>query len=414
MKKTATLQLSTLILITVFAFWQTILQAADQLPDLPEATINVPSQQPVLIPTPPHINAKSYVLIDANSGKIIASKNPKQRIEPASLTKMMTMYIVSDALKRGQLQLNTKIRISKKAWKTGGSRMFIRQGEQVSVQDLIHGVIVDSGNDACVALAEYIAGSEISFASLMNQQAQVLGMKDTHFVDSTGMPAPDHYTTAFDMAILARALVKQFPEYYPWYKQKSFTFSGIKQHNRNRLLWQDSDVDGIKTGHTDSAGYNLVASAKKNDMRLISVVIGTKSDNSRTENSQRLLTYGFRFYHTQKLYSANQTIKTPKLWFGVQKTLPIGVSKPLYVTIPRVQSKQLKASLELPDVLKAPIKQGDQVGKLQITLAGKEIATQPLIALRNAKKGSLWQRASDSARLAAKRWFSSNDESEDA
>ncbi|GAB4393818.1 MAG: D-alanyl-D-alanine carboxypeptidase family protein [Gammaproteobacteria bacterium] len=368
-------------------------------------------KQPALIPAAPSIQATSYVLMDATTGKIIASKDPNMRVEPASLTKMMTMYIVSSALSRGDINLTDEVTISKKAWRTGGSRMFVRAGEQVKVEDLIHGVVIQSGNDACVALAEYVAGSEEAFASLMNQQAKLLGMKDTHFTDSTGMPHEDHYTTAHDLAILARALINDFPQYYHWYHLKAFKYNNIKQYNRNRLLWRTIPgvvIDGVKTGHTSTAGYCLVSSGVKDQTRLIGVVMGTHNDHVRTNASAELLSYGFRFFETHKLYAANEKLTEPRTWGGKYDTTALGLTKPLYITIATNQYKNLRATVELPKIIKAPINKGQSVGSIKITLNGKEVAQRPLVALQTNPPANLWGRFTDSVSLFFKKWFDSN------
>ena len=394
-----------LIIATVFVFSTTRLSYAAPLGQLPTATPQ--AARPLLVPTPPSTNAKAYILIDANSGKILAEKNAYAKRPPASLTKLMTLYVVSNAIRQGRIKLDDTVRISKRARHAGGSTMFLKQGQRVKVRDLIKGVIVDSGNDACVALAEYVAGSEKAFADLMNQTATMLGMKNSHFTDSTGMPNPDHYVTAYDMSILTRALIRDFPEYYPWYKQKWFKFNNVRQPNRNRLLWRDKSVDGLKTGHTKSAGYCLIASAKRNNMRIISVVMGTPSDAARAEDSQRLLTYGFRFFKTAQVYKAGQTLSNARIWRAAKKTIPVGVAKPVYVTFPRGQYSHLKANIKLTPELQAPIKKGQQVGTLTINLANKTLVTRPLIALSNDPTGGIWQRMTDSLSLKARRWFGS-------
>lgn len=361
--------------------------------------------QPDLTPTAPSLQAKAFILMDANSGKLIAEKNADERMAPASLTKMMTLYIISRALDSDQLQLDDKVRISKKAWKMGGSKMFVKVDTQVPVRELIQGIVVDSGNDACVAMAQYIAGSEEAFADLMNQQAQALGMKNTHYVDSTGLPHKNHYSTAHDMAKLAQALVHNFPQYYGWYKQKWFTYNGIKQANRNRLLWRTNFVDGIKTGHTDEAGYCLVASGQKDSMRLISVVMGTPTDEKRSDESARLLNYGFRFFESKQLYTAQKTIAEPRVWMGENKKVAVGLNQDLFVTIPRNQAKNVKAEVVLSDLIKAPVKRGQVLGKLIVKADGKAIAEAPVIALQHDPEGGLWTRITDGISLKLHNWF---------
>lgn len=354
---------------------------------------------PVIVPPAPDIDAKGFVLMDAGSGKIIAEKNMDEKMAPASLTKLMTLYIISEALSEGQIKETDEVRISKEAWKTGGSRMFLKVGSHVPVKDLIDGIIIASGNDATVAMAEYIAGTQKSFAQLMNETAKNLGMNNTHYLDPTGLPKPDHYSTPHDIAILTRAIIKQFPQYYSWYKQKWITWNGIKQPNRNRLLWRDPNVDGLKTGHTESAGYCLVSSAKRNNMRLISVVMGAPSDSARANESQALLNWGFRFYKTYQLFPANKSITTRRVWLGQKKYIPFGLEKPLTVTIPAGQYKDLNATMTINPKIKAPINAGQVYGEVKITLSGQTLASGSLIALENDPQGGLWTRFRDRVAL---------------
>jgi D-alanyl-D-alanine carboxypeptidase (penicillin-binding protein 5/6) len=351
--------------------------------------------QPLIVPAPPNINATGYVLMDANSGKILAQKNMNKEIPPASLTKLMTLYITEQALAQGQIQLTDKVRVSKTAWQRGGSRMFLKLGALVPVQQLIEGVIVASGNDACTALAEYIAGNETSFANLMNQTAKRLGMKNTHYVDSTGLPRSDHYSTPYDLALLARHIITDFPQYYPFFKQKWITYNGIRQPNRNRLLWRAPGVDGLKTGHTKAAGYCLISSGVQHGMRLISVVVGTPTDAARANDSQALLNWGFRFYKTYKLYGSNQAITTPRIYMGQNKQVAMGLQNDLYVTIAAGEYDLLKASMELAPKLKAPIVKGQSYGTISVTLAGKQVAQAPLVALQDDPVGGAWTRMTD-------------------
>ncbi|MEL7297665.1 MAG: D-alanyl-D-alanine carboxypeptidase family protein, partial [Pseudomonadota bacterium] len=281
------------------------------------------------IPAPPALNASSYIVLDADSGRVVAAMAPDLQVEPASLTKLMTAYVVFQALAAEQIALTDLVPISNKAYRTGGSRMFLEQGSRVSVEDLLQGMIVQSGNDASVALAEYVAGTEDVFANLMNTFAAELDMLSTNFQNATGLPGDQHYSTARDMATLAHAIITEFPQYYAWYKQKSFTWGDIKQDNRNKLLWQDSSVDGMKTGYTEAAGYCLVSSAVRNEMRLISAVMGTASAKARIDASQSLLNYGFRFYETRELYAANQEIDTMRVWKGEQDLAGLGVAAPV-------------------------------------------------------------------------------------
>ncbi len=356
---------------------------------VPTAQLN---SQPTLIPSAPNINANGYTLMDANSGKIIASKNMDERMGPASLTKLMTLYVTMQALKQGQIQLTDNVRISETAWRRGGSRMFLKLGSQVTVQQLMEGVIVASGNDACTALAEYVAGNEDSFAQLMNQTAARLGMSNSHFIDSTGLPSPDHYSTPHDLAILTQHIVNDFPEYYPMFKEKWIAFNGIRQPNRNRLLWRDPSVDGLKTGHTEAAGFCLVSSAVQGGMRLISIVMGTPSDSARADDSQALLNWGFRFYKTYKLYSANQSITTPHVYLGTETQVALGPQADVYITIPNGEYNLLKASMEVAPKLKAPILKGETYGVIKITLADQTVAAIPLVALQDDNVGGFWTR----------------------
>ncbi|HHM05706.1 MAG TPA: D-alanyl-D-alanine carboxypeptidase [Gammaproteobacteria bacterium] len=353
------------------------------------------------VPAPPPIAARAYILQDFNSGRILASEHATERVEPASLTKLLTAYIVFKELREGRLRLGDKVLISEKAWRTPGSRTFVEVGSKVPVEQLLQGVIVQSGNDATVALAEHIAGSEAVFAGLMNQQAAALGLAGSHFVNSTGLPHADHYTTAQDLATLTRALIKDFPEYYRWYSQREFTYNGIRQHNRNKLLWRDSTVDGVKTGHTESAGYCLVASALRDEMRLISVVVGTKSENARARESQALLNYGFRFFETHRLYGAGETVSRARIWKGARASLPLGLGDDLYITLPRGQYDRLQAALKVRDPLIAPAVKGRPYGQLVLSLAGKPVVQKPLLALDDVPEGSFFDRLSDEIRL----WF---------
>ncbi len=361
------------------------------------------SMQPTLTPIVPKIDAVGYLLMDARSGTILASSNLDKRLAPASLTKIMTSYVISIALREGRIHLDDQVVVSKKAWQTGGSKMFIKVGDHVSVRDLIQGIIVDSGNDACISMAEHIAGSEDTFVSFMNQQAAQLGMTGTHFTDVNGLPDPNHYTTPRDMAILARALIHNFPQDYAWYSQKWFTYRGIKQPNRNRLLWRNPNVDGIKTGHTDDAGFCLVASAKQKNMRLISVVMGAPSDESRAQDSQKLLTYGFHFYESRKLYSSETVLAQPSLWFGTRPKIPVGLAKDLFVNIPLGQARNLKTTLTFDQPLRAPTQKGQTLGTLEVTLHGKLLITVPLIALQTIPKGGMMRILADHISLLFQR-----------
>lgn len=404
MSKATSLLMTTLFLITLIV--QSSNSMADQLPsrdlERPSAAI---SNKPLVTPAAPSINAKAYILIDVNSGKVIAEKNSDEHLPPASLTKMMTLYVVSNALKHEQIHLNDMVRVSRDAWKIGGSRMFIKEGQQVSVEDLLKGIIVDSGNDACVAIAEHVGGSENAFADIMNQHAQNMGMSNSHFTDSTGLPDPKLYTTAKDLAILGRALVMDFPEYYEWYKQKWFTYNGIRQPNRNRLLWRDNQVDGLKTGHTSEAGFCLVSSAKRSNMRLLAVVLGEPSDSTRADDSEKLLNYGFRFFETHQLYKTGQSITELPLYKGINEKITVGLNDDQFVTIPAGQYSRLNVTTKIPSYLQAPIKKGDKIGDLVVHFDNNVIATRPLYALESVESGGFYTRTKDSIRLSFRSWF---------
>ena len=347
-------------------------------------------QAAIPTPAPPKVAGTGHLLIDFDSGHIISEHNANSRLEPASLTKLMTAHVVFHELKSGNLKLDDEAVISEKAWKTGGSKMFIEVGKKVKIQDLLKGMIIQSGNDASIALAEHIAGSESVFASMMNTQARKLGMLNTNFVNSSGLPPPDHYTTAEDIAKVAIATIRNFPEYYSWYSEKDFEFNGIRQSNRNKLLWKDKSVDGLKTGHTEAAGYCLVSSAKREGMRLLSVVMGTNSMKSREEESLKLLNYGFRFFETHKLYSAGDTLSTAKVWKGASDRLPVGINNDLFITIPRNQYDKLEASIELNSLITAPISENQQLGNLIINLSGDTLIEQPLVALNAVAEGGFF------------------------
>ncbi|PCH84806.1 MAG: serine-type D-Ala-D-Ala carboxypeptidase [Piscirickettsiaceae bacterium] len=344
-----------------------------------------------IVPSAPTLDAKSYYLMDFLSGKVLASKDANLKLAPASLTKIMSSLVVFREINQGNLLLTDKVRVSEKAWRTPGSRMFIEVNKFVTIDELLHGMLVQSGNDATVALAEHVAGDEDTFAQLMNQAAKELGMVNSHFTNSTGLPDKDHYTTAHDLAILSQALIKESPELYKLNAIKEYTFNGIKQQNRNKLLWRDSTVDGIKTGHTEAAGYCLVSSAVRDKMRLISVVMGTDSVKARTNDNQTLLNFGYRFYKTHLLYKAQQKLTDERIWQGSQERLPVGLADNLYLTIPRNEYKELDANLRIQPQLMAPISKGQVIGTAQITLKGKTISKQPLIALQSVSKGSMMQ-----------------------
>jgi D-alanyl-D-alanine carboxypeptidase (penicillin-binding protein 5/6) len=346
-------------------------------------------------PSAPNIAAKSYILQDFASGKIIAESNSQERLPPASITKLMTAYVVSHELAAGNIALDDEVLISEKAWRMVGSRSFIEVNTKVPVEALLRGMIIQSGNDAAVALAEHIAGSEDTFAQMMNQYAQQLGMYDTNYKNATGLPAKDHYTTAKDIAILSAAIIRDYPDHYAWYAEKEYTYNDITQHNRNKLLWRDTTVDGLKTGHTEEAGYCLAASAIRSDMRLISVVLGTRSENARAQETQKLFNYGFRFFETHDLYAANTEVIDTKVWKGTVKQLPLGLAKPLAVTVPRGQYGDLVATTNIQQPVVAPIAAGTQLGEVEIHLGSELIAKQALVALEPVEKGSWWRQLID-------------------
>jgi D-alanyl-D-alanine carboxypeptidase (penicillin-binding protein 5/6) len=360
------------------------------------------------IPPPPTLAAKAYLLLDFNSRAVLAQQNANERVDPASLTKLMTAYLSFKALKNGHLQLEQTLPVSVKAWKGGGagcgggagSCMFIEPNKPVTVDQLLHGMIVISGNDASVALAEGIASSEEAFADLMNKEAARLGMKGTHFVNSTGLPDPNHYTTASDLAILAAALVRDYPEQYKrLYSLKDYTFNNIKQANRNRLLWVDPFVDGMKTGHTSSAGYCLVSSAKRGDMRLISILLGAPSDTARAVESQKLLNYGFQFFESRLIYKRGQAVSKLKVWKGHDDTLAATVADDLYVTLPKNQLARMKASVASKQPLIAPVAARQEVGAIRFSLDGKQILERPLVASQEMPVAGIFGRLWDSLKL---------------
>lgn len=350
------------------------------------------------VPSAPRIAASSFFLQDFNSGKVLAEKNSGQRLPPASLTKIMTAYVVFGEIKNGHLNLDELVTVSEKAWRTPGSRMFIEVGKKIPVETLIKGMLIQSGNDASVALAEHVAGDERTFAQMMNQQAIKLGMANSYFSNSTGLPTKlDHYTSAQDLGKLMQALIRDFPEFYKWESEKEMTYNGITQKNRNRLLWRDKSVDGGKTGHTEEAKYCLVSSALRDGMRLISVVMGTNSDNARAQESQALINYGYRFFETHRLYAAGEKLTTTRVWKGASQQLELGLNEDLYITIPRKQYNNLDIQMELEPKIIAPATKGQQFGFVKVSLGTKELIRKPLIALNPVAKGSLFQRLYDEA-----------------
>ncbi len=362
---------------------------------------NAHAQSMMPAPAPPIIGAKSYLVVDGTTGHELASLDPDSPLAPASLTKIMTTYVVFKALSQGQIQLDDEVTISERAWRTPGSRMFIEVGTRVRIEDLLMGMIVQSGNDASVALAEHIAGTEGVFAQMMNQYGQQLGMLSSHFVNATGLPAEGHVTTARDLTTLARALINDFPDYYARHAVKEFTYNDIKQSNRNSLLWRDPSVDGIKTGHTDAAGYCLVSSALRDGMRIVAVVLGTSSTRARTDGSQALINYGFRFFETRLLYKAGEEVTTARIWKSENITSRLGVLEDLYITVPRGSYDKLESTLDIPAIVEAPIAAGQPVAELKISLGTDQLLSTSLRALDDNPIGSFWQRTKDSISL----WF---------
>ncbi|ENM5743505.1 D-alanyl-D-alanine carboxypeptidase [Vibrio metoecus] len=364
---------------------------------------------PIVTPDAPQIAAKGYVLMDYHSGKVLAEKEMNTKLSPASLTKMMTSYVIGQEIKRGNISLNDDVVISKNAWAKNfpdSSKMFVEVGTTVKVSDLNRGIIIQSGNDACVAMAEHVAGSEDAFVDLMNAWASSLGMKNSHFTNAHGLDNPNLYSTPYDLALLGQALIRDVPDEYAIYSEQKFTYNGITQYNRNGLLWDKSmNVDGIKTGHTSGAGYNLVSSATEGNMRLVAVVMGTDSENARKAESKKLLGYGFRFFETVAPHKAGETFVNEAIWMGDKNTVALGVDKDTYVTLPRGQAKDLTASFVLEKELKAPLKKGDVVGTLYYQLAGNDIAQYPLMALEDVEEGSLFSRLWDYLVLLFKGWF---------
>ncbi len=347
------------------------------------------------IPEPPTLSARGHLLLDLNSGAILAEHNADERLEPASLTKIMAAYVIFRELADGNLTLEEEASISEKAWRTGGSKMFIEVGKRVGIEDLLKGMIVQSGNDASVALAEHIAGTEETFAEMMNREARRLGMTRSNFVNANGLPDPEHYTTPRDIARVAVAIIREFPEYYAWYSLPDFTFNDIKQSNRNRLLKLDPSVDGLKTGHTQAAGYCLVSSAERDNRRLVSVIMGTASDRERVADSQALLNYGFNFFETHRPFPGGEPVETLRVYGGARSQLPVGPARDLYVTIPRGEYGQLRAELEPAPEITAPVAWGDVVGEIVFRLHDNEIRREPAVALADVGRGNFVKRGWD-------------------
>lgn len=351
------------------------------------------------MPQPPELPVRGYILMDFHSGRVLAEHNSDQRMEPASITKLMSAYLIYKRLTDGRLQPDEVVPVSRNAYDTGGSRMFIEMNVPVTAGELLRGVVIQSGNDATVALAEYIAGSEAGFAQLMNEEAARLGMRSTNFTNASGLPDPEHYTTAADIARLTRALIRDFPRYYRIYSERSYTYNNIEQHNRNKLLWRDESIDGVKTGHTSSAGYCLVSSAERGDMRLIAVVLGADKENDRFDASQNLLNYGFSHYETHRLYEAGQTLTSTRLWKGEIGELPLGFLENVYVTIPRGRYDDMQAALRVNTRIEAPVDLGEAFGSVLLDLDGEEVANIPLVALRDVPRAGFLGRFTDQVLL---------------
>jgi len=365
---------------------------------LPAAVVAQTPSPPAAMPTPaaPQLGARSYILMDFDSNRVLVEKDADRRSDIASMTKLMTGYVVFKELESGNAGLDDVVPVSETAWRTGGSRMFIEPGMEVTLEQLLMGMIVQSGNDASVALAEYLAGSESAFAEVMNFYAQELGMTNTRFMNATGLPDENHYSTARDVALLSQAIIRDFPGYYAWYSQKEFTFNGIRQHNRNNLLWRDPAVDGLKTGHTEAAGYCLASSAKDQGMRLISVVMGSASEQSRASESQSLLSYGFRFFETVQLYRAGDPLAEAEVWKGEGDQVGLGVAEALFITIPRGRYDDLEAKMHLQETITAPVAEGQELGRVSIELDGAVVADLGLVALAGVPEAGFFGRTWDS------------------
>jgi D-alanyl-D-alanine carboxypeptidase (penicillin-binding protein 5/6) len=379
---------------------------SDEPAATPAAAAAQPAGPAIPLPPPPELKARSFIVIDHDSGRVLAALDPDSRQEPASLTKLMTAYVVFHSLEQGRIKLDDMVTVSENAWrqaapKLGGSAMYIEVGKQISVENLLQGMIVQSGNDATLALAEYVGGTESTFVQMMNGFAKQLGLTGTHFTDSAGMPHPEQHITARDAALLASALIREFPEYYRWYSQKEFTWNGITQQNRNGLLWRDTTVDGVKTGHTKTAGYCLVASAKRGDMRLISAVMGTDSMRAREDANAALLNYGYNFFETKKIFAAGQPLTTVRVWKGAEPEVPLTLKRDLYVTGQRGRMGSVQAEFELPEHLIAPLSAETALGKARIVVEGSTIAAHDLYAAQDVPRGGVFRRGIDSVKL----WF---------
>ncbi|MCB1853311.1 MAG: D-alanyl-D-alanine carboxypeptidase [Halieaceae bacterium] len=362
--------------------------------------VGSPARAETLVPSPPELSATAYFLVDVNSGAVLAEHNADIPLPPASLTKMMTAYVLATEMEAGRVKPDDMVTVSENAWSqnpifAGSSLMWIEPGKDVSISDLERGIVISSGNDATVAVAEYLAGSEAVFAEMMNTQAEALGMKDSYFVNSHGLPHPDHVVTARDLATLATAMIKRFPEHYKIYREPEFTYNGIRQYNRNTLMSEDPSVDGLKTGHTQEAGYCLVASAERRGMRLVSVVMGTKSTKARKNETRSLLNYGFRFFETVDLYPAMHELEQPRIWKGQQDYVPVGLMEATVLTLPRGKAKDLETSVELQPQLVAPLAQGDPVGSVTLSIDGEAVFEAPVVALETVEPGGFFARLWD-------------------
>jgi serine-type D-Ala-D-Ala carboxypeptidase (penicillin-binding protein 5/6) len=338
-----------------------------------------------MVPQAPTLDLSSYILLEASTNTVLAEFNSDNQIAPASMTKVMSGYVIADQIASGAISLDDEVLISEKAWKTGGSKMFIEAGKRISVKDLLSGIIIQSGNDATIAMAEHVAGSEEGFVDFMNAYAAELGLSNSLFQNSTGLSDPNHFTSAKDLANLTKALINKFPDHYATYREKEFTFGGIRQLNRNKLLWRDDSVDGVKTGHTDSAGFCLVSSAKRNDMRLIAVVAGSPSENDRLTASQRLLEYGFRFFATQKLVTKNTKVTSAKVWGGQTSEVSLGSQEDLYLTLPRSEFNNIKANYKFKNNIQAPIEIGQIIGSIEFTSNDRVVLSAPLVAIESVE-----------------------------
>lgn len=366
----------------------------------------VVEQKPAVIPAAPQLAATGFILVDATTGSIVAESNSEQRLPPASLTKMMSSYLVVDEIEKGRITEDAMVNISVKAWKMGGSRMYVKEGTQVSVIDLLRGVIIQSGNDATVALAEYVSGNEDAFVDVMNQKAAQLGMVNTHFENSTGWPAEGHLTTAKDLAVLARAIINDHPTHYPLYAEKYFFYNNIRQPNRNLLLNRDETVDGLKTGHTEEAGYCLVASSKRENTRFIAVVMGTASESARAAETQKLLAYGFRYFQTTQLYQAGQQVSNARVWAGKAQEVTLGIPNNIVLTLPKGREQSLQAKMHINEIIKAPIIAGQELGNLTVELDGQLLVNTPIVALQPVEEAGFFARLLDNLKLFFRNLFS--------